>query len=302
MSEFDQLNARLEGVRDAMQRGRAAIFLTSLASLACLLAVWNNYFSWDRLVFESTHEKNRIADLKESSAAVPSELRGVYKTMDELAGEELVRNYVDNQKLSLSVIGMSVSSGDLLILGSVAMFMLSVYYFLCARRSNHEMGSLLVEATSHSKEYWRYVYFGIRSCIVFNVLSHGDAPYTELHHPAESSHPVMAVRRTVRALAYMPSITIGFAFASDVLYALQVRRGRYTFGQLDRPFQVQLLAGLFVGILFLILTWRLNLNSNRFTSNMKTLMQKFRGEYTARFHLDIFTPISSLGGSKLKST
>ena len=86
----------------------------------------------------------------------------------------------------------------------------------------------------------------------------------------------------------MPSITIGLAFASDLLYAFQLRRGRYTFLQLDRPFQIQLIAGLLVGVAFFILTFRLNLRTSRFTADMRNLMREFRGEYNARFSVDIF--------------
>lgn len=290
MTELDQLKPRLEGVRDAMQRGRAAIFLSTLASLACLLAVWNNYFSWDLLLLDSAREKSRIAELASSSAHVPADLKGQYKPMDEIANEELVRNFIDNQKLSLSILGMSVSSGDLLILGSAGMFLVSVYCFLCLRRSNYEIGSLLAETTMFPKDYWRYVYFGIRSSMVLNVLSYGDAPYVDLGHPSQNSRPVLTVRGTVRALAYMPSITIAVAFASDVLYSFQVRRGQNRFLQLDRRFQAQLIVGLLIGIVLFVVTLRLNLQTDQFGAKMKILMRKFRSEYCSRFGGDIFNP------------
>src|SRR5438552_813802 len=46
--ELTQLENRLDGIRQATERSRLALFICLLAAGAMLICLWNTYASWDR--------------------------------------------------------------------------------------------------------------------------------------------------------------------------------------------------------------------------------------------------------------
>src|SRR4051812_25618302 len=103
------LKARLDGISEAKRRTRLALLLSSLACAAILAAEWNAYLSWDR------QWTTRAAEPK-------------HWGQSEVLVEH-VKEWVESNTVSVSLIGLRVSVSDAAVLGSIILLVFS--YYLC---------------------------------------------------------------------------------------------------------------------------------------------------------------------------
>ena len=103
------IRLRVEGAREATQRARRAFLVSTIASLAIFITVYNTYISWDRrFTFFENFPKSEVT-------------QEVFK--------QLVRQYADSTAFNVPLLGIHVAVSDLAILGSVALWVLSVWFF-----------------------------------------------------------------------------------------------------------------------------------------------------------------------------
>lgn len=115
---------RIKYVRDVIERARAVFVVSNLATLLCLAALFNTYFSWIR------HLPSRPG-------------------LSEAKMNALLRaQYSDLMVVSAPVLGIKVFGADLAPVSAGAMFVLSIWLFYAFRREQHSVGKLILEVSS----------------------------------------------------------------------------------------------------------------------------------------------------------
>jgi hypothetical protein len=154
------LTVRLQGAREAINRTRLAFLIATIASLSIFITEWNAYLSWYRRF-----------PLKEIFPGNP--------VTDEVI-RKVLQQYVESRVITISLLGIHVGVSDLAVLGTLALFVCSIWLFFSIRRENHAIGSLLMDTLEASQEVRKYVYYGISSFLVFATSTYIDDPISTL--------------------------------------------------------------------------------------------------------------------------
>ena len=162
-SESVTLKTRLKGIEDAQNRARLALFISAYASGATIFGLWNMYLAWDR----------QWADIRETKPP--------HWGQEQLLTQQ-IRAWVESQSIGVPFFGLRIEVGDITVLGTLILFILSFYCCMSARRENHEIGSLLVDTTKESNDIKLLVRSSINAGMVIHPTSDNDAPYLSLIH------------------------------------------------------------------------------------------------------------------------
>jgi hypothetical protein len=262
MDDDKILDLRIVGVRESSGRTRAAFFIMVFACGTILVTLYNNYFVWSRIFLDPsrglmewpvpTDPASGVRDPSPPSALSGEKLNGwrarleeSKKKRTELAdrlGEELrkqdVRSVSENEGISIPLLGIKLSSGDLDIFGCIVLLFASMYYLLCVRRMSQEVLSLLQDARRLGGDARRFVYVGVRQSFVLNAATEETAGSIE---PGETwiDRCVTISSRLFQNLAYLPTITIGALVASD--WYLVIRNGSWWLTHLSPEYRNQFL-------------------------------------------------------------
>jgi hypothetical protein len=188
------INVRLEGAKEAIKRTRLAFLVSTIASLAILITVWNAYVSWDR----------RFPLLDK----LPS--NDVAKEVDT----QFLHQYADSTAITVSLLGIRVGVSDLSVLGSLSLLVLSLWLFFSIRRENHTIAELLRDTKDDLAVIHQFVYFAISSFLVFTTLSPSDSPIDNLEE-TEVRKTYYLARWAIGFLFYLPALVLGFVIFMD---------------------------------------------------------------------------------------
>ncbi|SRR6266404_1545864 len=192
------LQLRLEGVREANKRARFALGAAIIASLAILTAVWNAYGSWNRFV--------------------PLVPQFATSEVTRLAQEELLKEWVKNQTVSVDILGIRVSIFDGALLGSIGLFVISLWLFFSVRRANRAIGFLLHDTKKEKLglDILRMVYHGVISTLIFIDTGNGDYPVCNLDDIGGPHQRALFVRWAYRGLFFLPAVAIASIVIGDM--------------------------------------------------------------------------------------
>jgi hypothetical protein len=194
---YDRLwDLRIAAARDGQIRTRFAFLASTVISVALLIAVFNFEFSWIR------------------SFAKDTEWSGT--DIQEEVQKDLIKNWIDTGRLNISLLGVAVGGSDASLVGSVALYILTTWFFYCIRRENHLIGRLLTEAhEKQDRDLIRAVYHGITSYTVFTTIG-DDEPicYRKLQAPKLA---VPHNRLTFMALVFLPVLAILLMIGTDII-------------------------------------------------------------------------------------
>ena len=193
------IQTRLQAVKEAQTRTRLAFLASTIASLSVLIAGWNAYFSWTRaFMLSNEFSKNGFT---------------------EAIQRETIKELLEAQVISISLLGVHLRVDDFAVLGSVAMMVFSTWMFYCIRRENHNLGTLLRDTQSDALEVRQWVYYGIASSTVFTTITHQDRPIRDLSKGPVQEKSVLFLRPLLTVLWFLPALAIISIFAMD-LYSL----------------------------------------------------------------------------------
>lgn len=222
--ELETIKLRLEGVRQAIARSRYTFLVSIIACVAILVTVWNAYMSPDSEFALQPHwshdkqfgpamQKQRLADLEQRN--VPAEK--ITEVTDHVQ-KEIVSEWVKNQVISVGLLGIRISVADFSVLGSLSLFIASIWLFFSVRTENLSIGNLLKHAYQFPEWNDRYlVYQGIVNHVVFLALGRGDQPITDFTtNDSEGGSNVPLMRSLVKLLILLPAITIFLVVVADV--------------------------------------------------------------------------------------
>lgn len=167
---IDSVKMRVEAVREAVKRSRLIFAIGTTLSLTVVIGLYIAYVSWNR------------------GFVLEPPMPGDPKT--RLALETLIAEWVRSQWISIAPLGLRVSIADAALLGSVALFVISLWFFFAVRRENHVICMLLADTDREDLPTREYIYHGIVSHLVFLDTTGSDDPIDSLEPSPPRRHAV----------------------------------------------------------------------------------------------------------------
>jgi hypothetical protein len=199
MSGSDSLwISRLTAARDAQSRTRYAFVAATIISVAILINEFNATFSWYiQFVLNEKVPVNAIT---------------------EMAQRQLIQEWVKSDRMTVSMLGVNFGMSDAAILGSLSIYILSLWFFVCIRRENHLIVDLLSYASQKADEDANVMLFhGIADYMVFTTITKDDEPRDVLGPPTDKNRPLFWFRPSLKVLVHLPIIAIAFIVFSDII-------------------------------------------------------------------------------------
>lgn len=244
--ELETIKLRLEGIRQAINRVRTTFLISIIASVAVFVTAWNAYLSWDKgfamqsywsedQQFQDAERAFRAKELirkgqisEDALKAAGVSADGVEKSsvnsnkltdVTDYAQQQLVAEWIKNQIITVSLLGIRVSVNDLPVIGSLSLIIISVWFFYSARRENRAIGTLLRDA--YRLEDWRVrymVYQGIVHNLVLIELGRGVKPIRNFKEDeSDDIKHLPIVSGALKVLFYLPVLAIFFVLFMDIL-------------------------------------------------------------------------------------
>ena len=232
--DLETIKLRLEGIRQAITRSRFTLLVLTITAGAIFVTAWNSYLSWD-MGFVSqphwSHDKNfsaekraeRTKDIQSETSNVGSAPTNVdpkdLTAVTDFAQQRLADEWIKNRIITVGLLGIRVSVDDLPVLGSLSLWIITIWLFYSVRRENRAIATLLRD--SHRLKDWhvRYmVYQGIVHQLVLLDLGRGNRPIADFKTEESTDGDTLPVlRAAVIFLFYLPTVSIFFVVFMDIL-------------------------------------------------------------------------------------
>lgn len=115
--------ARLDGAKDSQTQTRWTLGSMAFVSMMMLIAFYNSYLSYDYYQLLQFHDRG--------------------DSRSEMLATESGKNWTSSRIVSVPLVGIRVSVDDAAVLGTIVLFVLSMWLLLVTRRENLTIGSLL---------------------------------------------------------------------------------------------------------------------------------------------------------------
>jgi len=250
---------RVKGVKASCERARLAFFLMLVCCCTITVTLYNTQFAWvghnlkpHRGLTEWPPQKPESTDPRDKQVA----------TLNEKAEEEMIKNEQDNTNITVGLLGFRIDSSDLTLFGPLTMFVISMYFCLCARRANFDIGTLLDDVQNAEPEIQRYVLAGVKQSIVFNTPREDDISVFQVGGKWLTRRVLGLLGLTYSMLTYSPAFNILATVELDVHYLL--RQGSVWWDHLQPAYKAQfVILDVFASIAFIIVLM-VNVVTNRF--------------------------------------
>lgn len=204
--ELKTIELRLNAVKEATHRSRAVFLVMTVVCAMILFGLWNAIVSWEReLAKEKISTQDKVKDNQKTAT-------------DE---------WIKNLYVSVSLLGIKVSTNDLAVTGSLSLVIITVWFFFVQRRENRAIVSLLQycaeedEKKALSNGVFKLVYEGIAQNIVFIDMGGGDKEVEGLKPQNNAPESNQFTRWILTSLTFLPPFTIATIIASD-LFSLKM--------------------------------------------------------------------------------
>lgn len=128
----ESIDARLAGARQVQDRIRFTLGVMAIISMMILIASYNAYLSFDY-----------AWALDEAKRSFPVE-----KRTPDILTEQALRSWAESRNVMISLVGIRVNVDDAPVLGTLSLFVASLWLLLLARRENRTIGFLLRDTDS----------------------------------------------------------------------------------------------------------------------------------------------------------
>lgn len=197
------IQVRIEAVHDASKRARLAFVVSIIASLAILITVWNAYYSYHRfLPFLNTFARSEVTNQTQ---------------------KEALAEWVRSQTISVELLGIRIGIFDAALIGSLALFIITVWFYFSLRRVNRAIGFLLIDTKNERKEILKMIFHAVAASLVFVDMGLGDQPIDDLEDPPNTRKRPLYLRGVLKLLFFLPAITITVIIFSDFLSLLYLK-------------------------------------------------------------------------------
>ena len=254
--QIDDVTAmRVRGISEAAARARLAFFIMLFACGALVTALYNNYFTWNRLMLAENRgmtvwpvpsSASGVRDPEPRADLPPDERNEWRKELAEIKAArakerddarqarnaQTASNIADYQDITISWLGIKFSSGDADVLGALGLFVTSMYYLLCVRRMALETETLLHDVGPNAaldfedKAVLRQdvnrraaIYLGVRQSYVLDSVVDADLA-TELTNRSASGRMrqdfgLRLISGLFPVMTFLPLFTLMAAIVSD---------------------------------------------------------------------------------------
>ena len=132
----ESISARLEGAKAIQAQARFTLGTMTVVAMMMMIVSYNAYLSFDSDWALAAANRQRLAAPQEGTAVA------------EVLSNEALKDWVASQSVTIALLGIRVSVDDAPVLGSAALFVLSLWLLLLMRRENHTIGFLLRDTDS----------------------------------------------------------------------------------------------------------------------------------------------------------
>ena len=129
----DSISARLEGAREAQRQTRFTLGMMAVISMMMLILSYNAYLSFD--------SKWILSRALQRDSPIVSADRA--ETVADLLTNQAIQDWASSRNATIELLGIRVSVDDVPVLGTISLFVFSLWLLLVTRRENHTVGSLL---------------------------------------------------------------------------------------------------------------------------------------------------------------
>jgi hypothetical protein len=174
------IELRLAAAREGQKRSRFAFLISTVLSLAVIIAGWNAYLSW-----------YRTFALKDAWATneVTRELQ-----------KQLTAEWVKSRTINVSLLGIHVGISDVPFLGSIALCIASIWLFFAVRRVNHVVGLLLRYTRTETDATKETIFNDIIAYLVFLHMTPIDMPIRNLEPKAKQPSSLTTILQHITHL------------------------------------------------------------------------------------------------------
>jgi len=201
-------NLRIAAARAAQTRTRLSFLASTVISVALLIAIFNFEFSWSRNFAYSAKEASQTEVINQNLDKAPNP-QGTIQA-------ELIKNWIDSGRMKISLLGVDIGGDDATIMGSLSLYILTIWFFYCIRRENHSIVRLLQDAgQTQDKELKLAVFHDINSYTVFTAIG-ADRAIDTLETPIYEKPPEAHNRPRFLFLIFLPVITVLLMMTIDI--------------------------------------------------------------------------------------
>jgi hypothetical protein len=205
-------SVRLESAHATQSRTRYSFVVLTIISLAILIGEFNSAFSWEIQFLTGV---DGFADQKACSNQASPLCAAPEPTA--AAQKELVEEWVRSNRVTIALLGVNISMADAALLGSLGLFLVTLWFYACIRRENHLIADLLIDALQSKEQFIRVMmYHGIHAYMVFSTMTRDDNPICELERAPRPKRPNPILRPALLMLIYLPAITTFFVIFADM--------------------------------------------------------------------------------------
>jgi hypothetical protein len=126
----ESIVARLDGAREAQRQTRFTLGMLALISMMMVILSYNAYLSYD-LGWLAARSKKGIAPIDSAF------------TVEDILTHQALQDWAASRNATIELLGIRVSVDDMPVLGTISLFVVSLWLLLVTRRENHTVGSLL---------------------------------------------------------------------------------------------------------------------------------------------------------------
>lgn len=199
--EFKMAELYVQAARTTTKRCYWAYSALLLVCITAGLTFYNEYFSYTEKIIKtsgialSDPVKNKYISLLSRSDVYTPEDVSFYENKNlifETLWEELVKEWVETQFISIPLLGIKLSTSDVMALMSFLFIIIMAWCYYCIRSENFAVGKVLI-STQYSKhlDVKRYVFYGICFNNIFFPTTTRDIPYRRLKYTKNVSDEII---------------------------------------------------------------------------------------------------------------
>jgi hypothetical protein len=164
--KHERVRALVSAAENAVQRTRSVFLVLNLGCAVMVTAQLNLYFSWVRRVRVRAYDQ-----LMESKEVYGEGIKQVRDRLEKALWDDLYN-------VSMPLLGIEYSADDLIIIGTVSMSVLTLWFVYAHRRENHciaDLERIAVDEKLSEPGLASYIYYAIAHHFVFTTTTLDDA-------------------------------------------------------------------------------------------------------------------------------
>lgn len=253
--KHERVRALVSAAEDAVQRTRSIFLVLNLGYAVMITAQLNLYGTWVRHVRERAYDSRMVKTYGKAG------IEEVQKRLEKAVWDDLYN-------VSLPLLGIEYSADDLIVLGTLSMSVLTLWFVYAHRRENHciaDLERIVSKEKPTEAGMASYIYYAVAHHFVFTTTTDNDAA-------DGSDRPNRALRYFFNILTQVPwlaslavvLVTALSLFVPEMELVLVPDKQKPAFLQLQYHEQVEAIIRMVWGLGFTFLTMYYCIQARKF--------------------------------------